>query len=73
MYLVLLVAPLSLVAGRILSPAFGSHGPVLPAALITFPVSQWIAGLAVRQYIVMVRLPAMLERTRGKPVVVIAD
>jgi hypothetical protein len=73
MYLVLLIAPLSLVIGRLLTPAFGSHGPILLSALILFPVSQWIAGIGVRQYIVMVRLPRMLERTQGKPVVVVGD
>ncbi|WP_206951289.1 hypothetical protein [Trinickia acidisoli] len=73
MYLVLLIAPLSLVIGRILSPVFGVHGPVLLSALILFPVSQWIAGIATRQYIAMVRLPRMLERTQGKPVIVVSD
>ncbi|CAB3809984.1 hypothetical protein LMG28688_07111 [Paraburkholderia caffeinitolerans] len=73
MYLVLLIAPLSLVIGRVLTPAFGSHGPILLAALILFPVSQWIAGIGVRQYFVMVRLPRMLERTQGKSVIVASD
>jgi hypothetical protein len=73
MYLVLLIAPLSLVIGRVLTPVFGSHGPILLVALILFPVSQWIAGIGVRQYIVMIRLPRVLERTQGKPVVVVGD
>lgn len=73
MYMVLLIAPLSLVIGRLLTPVFGAHGPILLVALILFPVSQWIAGIATRQYIVMVRLPRMLERTQGKPVIVVGD
>jgi hypothetical protein len=73
MYLVLLIAPLSLVIGRVLTPIFGSHGPILLVALILFPVSQWIAGIGVRQYILMIRLPRMLEQTQGKPVVVVGD
>ncbi len=32
MYLVLLIAPLSLVIVRILTPVFGSHGPILLSA-----------------------------------------
>lgn len=73
MYLVLLVAPLALVIGRILAPVFGPHGPILLSALIMFPVSQWIAGIGTRQYIVMIRLPKQLERTQGKPVIVVND
>ena len=73
MYLVLLIAPLSLVIARILTPVLGSHGPILLVALILFPVSQWIAGLGVRQYIVMIRLPKMLERMQGKSVIVVSD
>jgi len=71
MWLVLLVTPFSLVLGRILSPYFGANGPLFIAALILFPVSQWVAGLMVRQYLVMIRLPSTLERLHGKPVVVI--
>jgi hypothetical protein len=73
MYLVLLIAPVSLGISRVLSPAFGAHGPVLLVALILFPVSQWIAGIGVRGYLVMVRLPRMLERTQAKAVVVNHD
>lgn len=73
MYMVLLIAPLSLVIGRVLTPVFGAHGPILLVALILFPVSQWIAGIATRQYIVMVRLPWMLERAQGKPVIIVGD
>jgi len=73
MCLVLLIAPLSLVIGRVLTPAFGTHGPILLSALILFPVSQWIAGIGIRQYIVMIRLAKRLERTQGKPVVVVGD
>lgn len=73
MYMVLLIGPLSLVSGRLLTPVFGPHGPILLGALILFPVSQWIAGIATRQYIAMVRLPRMLERTRGKPVIAVSD
>lgn len=73
MYLVLLVAPLSLVIGRIVSPVFGAHGPILLSALILFPVSQWIAGIGVRQYIVMVRLPKTLEHMQGRPVITVGD
>lgn len=73
MYLVLLIAPVSLVIGRILAPVFGPHGPILLVALILFPVSQWLAGIGVRQYIITVRLPTMLERSRGKPVIVVSD
>ncbi|MEX3951753.1 hypothetical protein AB4Y40_28870 [Paraburkholderia sp. EG287B] len=73
MYLVLLIAPLSLVIARILTPVFGAHGPILLVALILFPVSQWIAAIGVRQYIVMIRLPRKLERTQGKLVVVVSD
>ena len=73
MYVVLLIAPLSLVIGRLLTPVFGAHGPILLVALILFPVSQWIAGIATRQYIVMVHLPRMLERTQGKPVIVVSN
>lgn len=71
MYLVLLIAPLSLMIGRMVSPVFGAHGPVLLSALVLFPVSQWIAGIGIRQYIVMVRLPKKLERLKGKPVIVV--
>ena len=73
MYAVLLIAPLSLVIGRILAPIFGPHGPILLGALILFPVSQWIAGIGIRQYIVMVRLPKIMEHTLGKPVIVVGD
>lgn len=73
MYVVLLVAPFSLVIGRVLSPVFGPHGPILLVAFILFPVSQWLAGLGVRQYMVMIRLPRIMERIHGKPVVVVAD
>ena len=73
MYIVLLIAPLSLVIGRVMGSVFGPHGPVLLVALILFPVSQWIAGIATRQYIVTIRLPRMLERTQGKPVIAVSD
>lgn len=71
MWLVILIAPFSLVLGRILSPHFGPNGPLFIAALILFPVSQWLAGLMVRQYLVMIRLPITLERQSGKPVIVV--
>lgn len=71
MWLVMLVAPFSLVLGRILSPYFGSHGALFLGAVIMFPVSLWVAGLLVRQYLVMIRLPFTLERAQGKPVVLI--
>ncbi|PQV44560.1 hypothetical protein [Paraburkholderia sp. BL21I4N1] len=71
MWLVMLVAPFSLVLGRILSPYFGSHGALFVGAVIMFPVSLWVAGLLVRQYLVMVHLPLTLERLQGKPVVLI--
>lgn len=73
MYMVLLTAPLALVIGRVMAPVFGPYGPILLSALILFPVSQWIAGIGIRQYIVMIRLPRMLERTMGKPVIVVSD
>jgi hypothetical protein len=73
MYAVLLIAPVSLVIGRILGSVFGPHAPILLSALIMFPASQWIAGLGVRQYIVTVRLPRMLERTQGKPVIAVSN
>lgn len=73
MYMVLLTAPLALVIGRVMAPVFGPYGPILLSALILFPVSQWIAGIGIRQYIVMIRLPRKLEHTTGKPVVVISD
>ncbi|MBU6489555.1 MAG: hypothetical protein KGQ57_17305 [Burkholderiales bacterium] len=73
MYIVLLIGPLSLVIRPLLAPIFGPHGPILVGALILFPVSQWIAGIATRQYIAMVRLPRMLERTSGKPVIAVSD
>jgi hypothetical protein len=73
MYMVLLIAPVSLVIGRVLGALFGPHGPILLSAFFFFPVSQWIAGLGVRQYLVTVRLPRMLERTRAKPVIAVGN
>jgi len=73
MWFVMLVAPFSFVLGRILSPYFGPNGPLLIVALIMFPASQWLAGLMVRQYLVLIRLPSTLERLHGKPVILIAE
>ncbi|MGF6993825.1 hypothetical protein [Paraburkholderia sp. GAS32] len=67
MWLVMLIAPFSLMLGRILSPYFGSHGALFLGAVIMFPASLWVAGLLVRQYLVMIHLPLTLERSRGNP------
>lgn len=56
-----------------LSPCFGSHGALFLGAVIMFPVSLWVGGLLARQYLVLIRLPSTLERSQGKPVVLIAQ
>lgn len=71
MWFVMLVAPFSLVLGRILSPYFGSHGVLFLGAAIMFTVSLWVAGLLVRQYLVMIHLPKTLECSLDKPVILI--
>ena len=73
MYVILLIAPFSLAVGRFLVPIVGAHGLIALVALVLFPISEWLAGIGARQYIVMVRLARFMECEHGKPVVVVAD
>lgn len=66
------VAPFYLILSRLLSSGFGTNGVLFFLAVLGMPVSLWFAGLLVRIYVVMVRLPRQLEKERGKPALVVS-
>ncbi|MFM0597291.1 MULTISPECIES: hypothetical protein [Paraburkholderia] len=65
------IAPFYLVLGRLLSASFGTNGVLLVLAILGMPMSLWVAGVMVRIYLVMIRLPCQLEKKSGKPVLVV--
>ncbi len=69
-YIVFGTAPFCLILGRLLSSNFGANGVLFTLAVLGMPVSLWFAGLLVRIYLVMVRLPRKLEKEHHKPVLV---
>lgn len=71
LFIVLAIGPFALLLERLLSSSVGTGGVLLFLAVLTLPLSLWIAGVLVRLYLVMVRLPRHLEREHGKPVIVI--
>jgi len=70
MYIVLGIGPFGLLLERLLSSSFGTGGVLFLLAVLSMPLSLWFAGVLVRAYLVMVRLPLRLQREHGKPVLV---
>lgn len=64
------VAPFYLILNRLLSSGFGTNGVLFFLAVLGMPVALWFAGLLVRIYVLMVRLPRQLAKEHGKPVLV---
>ncbi|KXU95297.1 hypothetical protein CR51_25190 [Caballeronia megalochromosomata] len=69
-YVVLAIAPFSLVLPRILSKSFGTNGVLFVLAALSLPMSLWLIGALVRIYMVTVALPLRIERERNVRVVV---
>jgi hypothetical protein len=65
------IAPFYLVLNRLLSASLGANGVLLVLAILGMPMSLWAAGVIVRVYLVMIRLPRQLEKKSGKPVLVV--
>jgi hypothetical protein len=55
---------------RLLASDSGTNGVPFVLAALSMPLSLWLAGLLIRIYLVMVRLPRMLEKKHDKPVLV---
>lgn len=70
LYIVLGIAPSYLILERLLSSSFGTNGVLFALAVLGMPLSLWFAGVLVRIYLVMIRLPRRLQREHRKPVVV---
>lgn len=71
--IVLLAAPAVFLSGRILTPFDASRDLLLFVTLLLCPCSQLLAGIIVKGYLIMIRLPRRLERIRQKPVVLVGD
>ena len=56
------VAPFYLILNHLLSSNFGTNGVLFALAVSGLPMSLWVAGLLVRIYLVMVRLPGPLGK-----------
>ncbi|WP_241292682.1 hypothetical protein [Burkholderia stabilis] len=71
--LVLLAAPVVFLVSRVVTPFPASRDLLLFVALLLCPASQLIMGIIVKAYLLMIRLPLRLERTHGKPVILIDE
>ena len=68
-WIVMLIAPFTLVLNRLLTPIFGSgHGVFLVLAFLVVPLLLWGAGFFVQFVILTIYYPIKLERETGKPV-----
>lgn len=70
-YIVIGVGPFGLLLERLLSSSFGTGGVVFFLAVLALPLSLWFAGVVVRVYLVMIRLPRDLQCEHRKPVIVV--
>lgn len=72
-WIVMAVAPFSLVLSRVLSTYFGTSGVLFFIAAASFPVSLWLIGVRVRIGVTMIQLPLSMERKYHKPVLIAVD
>ena len=66
--IVMAIVPVLLVPYQVATFFFGTQGLLFFVAAITFPVSLWIVGAMLRIAMVMILVPATLQRQSGKRV-----